>query len=63
MVLICDEITQEISSEILAISEELNQKGFNTQSQGRVIEVPYLKKLEPRVAHSTYIALSLHLES
>jgi hypothetical protein len=31
-VLTCDEITQEISSEILAIAEELNDKGFDIQS-------------------------------
>lgn len=53
-VLTCDEITQEISSEILTIGEELNQKGFDIQSQGRVIEVPHLIKLEPRVEQYLY---------
>jgi hypothetical protein len=53
-VLTCDEITQEISSEILAIAEELNAKGFNVQSHGRVIEVPHLTKLEPRVEQYLY---------
>ncbi len=53
-VLTCDEITQEISIEILAIAEELNAKGFNTQSQGRLIEVPHLTKLEPRLEQYLY---------
>jgi hypothetical protein len=53
-VLTCDEITQEISSEILTIAEELNAKGFDIQSQGRVIEVPQLTKLEPRVEQYLY---------
>lgn len=53
-VLTCDEITQEISSEILAIAEELNDKGFDIQSQGRVIKVPHLIELEPRVEHYLY---------
>jgi len=36
-VLTCDEIAQEISSEILVIAEELNEKGFSTQSHGRIV--------------------------
>ena len=53
-VLTCDELTQEISSEILAVAEELNEKGFDIQSHGRVIEVPHLTKLEPRVEQYLY---------
>ena len=53
-VLTCDEIAQEISSEILAIAEELNEKGFDTQSHGRIIEVPHLIRLEPRVEQYLY---------
>lgn len=53
-VITCDEISQEISKEILTIAQELNKKGFDIQSQGKVIEVPYLTNLEPRVAQYLY---------
>ncbi len=53
-VLTCDEITQEISLEILDIANELDEKGFNVQSHGNVIDVPYLIKLEPRVENYLY---------
>lgn len=53
-VLTCDEISQEITSETLAIANKLSEKGFDIQSQGRVIAVPYLTKLEPRVEQYLY---------
>lgn len=53
-VITCDEISQEISSEILDIVQELKNNGFDIQSQGRVIEVPHLRKLEPRVEQYLY---------
>lgn len=53
-VLTCEELTQEITSEILNIVEELNTKGFDIQSHGRVIEIPHLTKLEPRVEQYLY---------
>lgn len=53
-VITCDEISQEIATEILAVAQELEEKGFVIQSQGRVITDPYLKKLEPRVEQYLY---------
>ena len=54
----CDDIAQEISKEIMAIANELNESGLITQSQGRVIEVPNLMRLEQRVEQFLYCAKS-----
>jgi hypothetical protein len=53
-VMICDEISQQITNEILKIANDLEAKGFNIQSNGRVIEVPYLINLEQRVEQYLY---------
>ncbi|MGC9534381.1 hypothetical protein [Vibrio atlanticus] len=42
----------------MAIVEELNENGLITQSQGRVIEVPHLIRLEQRVEQFLYCAKS-----
>ena len=50
----CDVRSQQISSEILEVANSLTEKGFVTQSQGRVIEVPNLLRLEQRLEHFLY---------
>lgn len=54
----CDDIAQAISSEILQISMELEKKGFITQSGGRVLEVPFLIRLDQRLEQFLYNAKS-----
>jgi hypothetical protein len=54
----CDDISQQISSEILEVANNLKEKGFVTQSQGRVIEVPNLLRLEQRLEQFLYCAKS-----
>lgn len=53
-VITCDEISQEITKEIMSIANSLDENGFNIQSQGRVIEVPHLTNLEPRIENYLY---------
>lgn len=52
--LTCDDIVQQITTEILEKVNELEKTGFNTQSYGRVIEVPYIINLENRLEHYLY---------
>ena len=54
----CDDIAQEISKEILEIARNLEEEGFAIQSQGRVIEVPQIIRLEQRVEQFLYCAKS-----
>lgn len=54
----CDDISQEISKEILDILKRIEQEGIATQSHGRVIETPYLIRLEQRVEQFLYCAKS-----
>jgi len=52
----CDDISQEIVKEIFDIASELDKNGFKIQSDGRVIEVPHLIRLEQRVEQFLYSA-------
>lgn len=54
----CDLIAQDISREVLEIAAELGDKGLKTQAEGRVIEVPHISRLIPRVEQFLYCAKS-----
>lgn len=57
-VLECDQIAQEISQEVLDIDAGLGKDGLKTQANGRVIEVPHIIRLNPRVEQFLYCAKS-----
>lgn len=54
----CDQIARDISKELLEIDARLGERGLRTQAQGRVIEVPHITRLIPRVEHFLYCAKS-----
>lgn len=54
----CDDILQQITKEVLEVSSQLKEKGFKTQSKGRVIEVPYIIRLDQRIEQFLYSAKS-----
>lgn len=54
----CDQIAQDISREVIEIAAELGDKGLKTQAEGRVIEVPHISRLIPRVEQFLYCAKS-----
>lgn len=54
----CDQIAQDISKEVLEIDAELGSDGLKTQAQGRVIEVPHIIRLTPKVEQFLYCAKS-----
>lgn len=55
----CDQIAQSIAQEVLRIDEELGEAGPKTQAQGRVIEVPNVLRLIPRVEQFLYCSKSV----
>jgi hypothetical protein len=54
----CDQIAQDISREVLEIDAQLGDGGLKTQAQGRVIEVPHIIRLTPRIEQFLYCAKS-----
>ncbi len=54
----CDQISQEISREILEINAKLGKGGIKTQAMGRVVEVPHIIRLIPRIEQFLYCAKS-----
>lgn len=54
----CDQIAQDIANEVLEIDAEIGDEGLKTQAQGRVIEVPHILRLIPRVEQFLYCAKS-----
>jgi hypothetical protein len=54
----CDQIAQDISREILDIGVKLEEEGLKTQANEKVIEVPHLIRLNPRVEQFLYCAKS-----
>lgn len=54
----CDDISQGISKEILGVLKKIEQEGLITQSHGRMIQAPYLIRLEQRVEQFLYCAKS-----
>lgn len=55
----CDQIAQSLAQDMLRINEELKVKGIQTQAQGRVIEVPQVLRLVPRVEQFLYCSKSV----
>jgi len=54
----CDQIAREIHQEVLDIDAEIGDEGIKTQADGRVIEVPHVMRLVPRVEQFLYCAKS-----
>lgn len=54
----CDDISKEILKEISDVYSQLKEKGFTTQSNGRVIEVPHIIRLDQRIEQFLYSAKS-----
>ena len=54
----CDQIAKEIAEEILDIDSESGKEGLKKQADGRVVEVPYVIRLTPRVEQFLYCAKS-----
>jgi hypothetical protein len=54
----CDQISQEITKEVLEIDAKLGKGGIKTQAAGRMVEVPHVIRLKPRVEQFLYCAKS-----
>lgn len=54
----CDQVAKEIAQEILDIDTELGKGGIKKQAGGRVVDLPHVMRLTPRVEQFLYCAKS-----
>jgi hypothetical protein len=55
----CDEIAQKLANETLTLAQEWDTNGAKLQSQGRVVEVPHVIRLEQQAENFLYCAKSV----